>query len=123
MREYSPPLDEGIRRYVEILNENGVETYESCEGGPGHSYHEPTVRFEGGYAAGFRALSVAIMFALPVSELRRAWSIDSITQEPVGPHWELTFHKLADEWFGRIEKREAAYEAQRANRRTTCPER
>jgi hypothetical protein len=36
--EYDPPLDPGIRRYVEVLNEAGVETFESCQGGEGHAY-------------------------------------------------------------------------------------
>jgi len=30
---YEPPLDPGIARYVEVLNGNGIETFESCEGG------------------------------------------------------------------------------------------
>ncbi len=28
---------------VEVLRAAGVETFESCEGGAGHSYPEPTV--------------------------------------------------------------------------------
>ena len=40
-------LDEGIREAVAVLVANGVETFESCEGGPGHAFPEPTIRFEG----------------------------------------------------------------------------
>jgi hypothetical protein len=79
-----------------LLNEGGIETFESCQGGAGHSYPEPTVRFSGGYAAGFRALAVAVSHGLPVSALRRSWNIDPHTQEPIGPHWEMTFYRVAD---------------------------
>jgi hypothetical protein len=49
-------LDPGVRRYVDVLDAAGVETYESCEGGEGHSYAEPAVRFYGERGQGFRAL-------------------------------------------------------------------
>jgi hypothetical protein len=41
------PVDAGIEAIVRVLWSNGVETFESCEGGPGHSFLEPTVRFPG----------------------------------------------------------------------------
>ena len=84
-------IDAGIRREVRILWDNGVETTESCEGGRGHSFHEPTVRFCGGQAEGFRALGIALQHGLKVAELRRYWSIED--GEPVGPYWEMTFSR------------------------------
>jgi hypothetical protein len=87
---YDPPLDPGIEREVESLRAAGVETFESCQGGAGHAYPEPTVRFYGDQAEGFRALSVAIKSGLRVAALRRAWPI--IENEPTGPWWEMTFH-------------------------------
>jgi len=36
-----------------------------------------------------RDLAVALQHALPVTDLRRVWSIED--GEPVGPNWELTF--------------------------------
>lgn len=92
LKEFSPALDPGVRRYVEILHSNGVETFESCQGGEGHAYAEPAVRFHGPSAAGFHALSVAMHHALPVSVLRRIWPIND--GEPTGPWWEMTFFKL-----------------------------
>lgn len=83
------PIDPGIARAVRTLSDNGIETFESCEGGTGHSFPEPTVRFHGGRSEGFRALAIAHQHGLKVSELRRYW--DVIDGEPVGPHWELTF--------------------------------
>jgi len=87
---YDPPLDAEIRHYVEILNAAGIETFESCQGSSGHSYPEPTIRFHGERAEGFRALAVALQHALPVAALRRIWKV--IDREPTGPSWEITFY-------------------------------
>jgi len=87
---YDPPLDPGIRVAVSILQAADVETFESCEGGSGHTYPEPTVRFHGYQAEGFRALSVAMDAGLPVKEVRRVWPL--IEDEPTGPWWELVFY-------------------------------
>lgn len=94
-------IDPGIRQIVRILAENGVETCQSCaasgpfgEGsgkrnGDAHSYPEPTVEFFGSIASGYHALEIALAHDLPVTELRRVWSIQD--REPVGPHWAMTF--------------------------------
>lgn len=82
-------LDKGIKEAVLVLREHGVETIESCEGGNGHAFTEPTVRFCGGKAEGYRALSVALQYGLRVVELRRVWPV--LDLEPTGPWWELTF--------------------------------
>lgn len=86
---FEPPLDEGIREVVITLAENGVETFESCQGGSGHSFPEPTVRFEGGSSEGLRALSVALENGLRVLRLRRTWGVIEGTLH--GPWWEMTF--------------------------------
>ena len=88
LTEYDPPLDPGIREAVEVLRRGGVETFESCQGGKGHSYAEPTIRFHGDRAEGFRALAVAIRAGLLVDDLRRVWPI--VDNEPTGPWWEIT---------------------------------
>lgn len=82
-------LDAGIRDYVLILRSGGVETFESCEGGAGHCFPEPTVRFHGGQHEGYRAFSVALMHGLPVFSLRRYYSVTDNQLE--GPWWEMTF--------------------------------
>lgn len=89
MRAYDPPLDRGIAGAVTVLAGAGVETFESCEGGPRHAYPEPTVRFHGDRAAGLRALAAALQVKLPVYSLRRVWPV--IDGEPTGPYWEITF--------------------------------
>ena len=58
-------LDPGIAPYVGWLDAKGIETFESCEGGQGHAFREPTVRFHGDNSEGFRALAAAIHRELP----------------------------------------------------------
>lgn len=84
-------IDDGIRRGVQILRENGVETFESCEGGDGHACPEPTIRFNGGPGAGWHALSVALNHGLPVLEIQRSWQIEDGI--PAGPFWVMTFRE------------------------------
>lgn len=84
-------LDPGIARAVQVLQEAGVETFESCDGSPGHAFSEPTIRFHGGKGAGWRALAAAQEVGLPVLALRRSWPIDD--GEPTGPWWEMVFSR------------------------------
>ena len=51
------PIDAGIRKEVDVLSRNGIETFESCEGGDGHAFFEPTIRFHGDQSEGFKALA------------------------------------------------------------------
>jgi hypothetical protein len=83
------PLDPEIAPAVRVLVNAGVETFESCSGCPGHAFKEPTVRFHGEQAEGFRVLGIALQHGLKVTALRRYWSIQD--GEPHGPHWEITF--------------------------------
>jgi hypothetical protein len=91
---YDSPLDPGIEHAVLALAAGGVETFESCQGGLGHAFPEPTVRFYGDAAEGYKALAVAIRAGLPVIDLRRVWPV--IDGEPTGPWWEMTFHTTAN---------------------------
>ena len=84
-------IDPGIVRAVRLLNERGVETFESCQGGDGHCYPEPTVRFYGDRSEGFRAVAIVLQHALPVRSLRRIWQV--VDGEPTGPDWEIVFRE------------------------------
>ncbi|HZS38760.1 MAG TPA: hypothetical protein VFF06_18135 [Polyangia bacterium] len=88
-RDYAG-LDDGIRTYVKRLRLSGIETFESCEGGPGHSYPEPTVRFSGTPETGWRALAICLAYGLPVLSLRREWDVLD-ANEVTGPYWAITF--------------------------------
>ena len=82
-------LDPGIRRYVLILRAQGIETFESCQGGAGHAFPEPTVRFHGNAVEGYRAFTAAMNYGLPVTSLRRYYQVVDGWLE--GPCWEMTF--------------------------------
>jgi hypothetical protein len=98
-RSPSPPvpmeLDPGIRRAVEVLQAGGIETFESCEGGEGHAFPEPTIRFHGDPPAGWKAIGVCLANGLPILSLRRVWYVLD-GNEPTGPHWEVTFRQRLD---------------------------
>lgn len=87
-------IDIGIAVAVNTLRQGGIETYESCQGGEGHAFPGPTVRFHGDRSEGFRALAIALRAKLPVAELRRFWSVHD--REPIGPHWEITFCPMGE---------------------------
>ena len=95
---FDPPLDAGIARAVGVLRAAGVETFESCEGGFGHAYEIPTVRFYGDRSEGWRALASALgKHGLRVAALRRVWPI--VDGDVTGPWWELTFAPTTDEGY------------------------
>jgi hypothetical protein len=85
------PLDPGIRDAVLILRRAGVETFESCEGGAGHAFDVPTIRFHGNAWAGHKAFAVAMEHDLPVRRIQRAYAV--VGTELEGPIWEIVFHK------------------------------
>lgn len=92
--DFDPPLDPGIRQAVHVLNDNSVETFESCQGGSGHAYPEPTVRFHGDRYEGIRAVAAALSAGLPVTNLRRIYRV--LDGELTGPYWEMTFISPGD---------------------------
>lgn len=87
-------IDPGIRPYVLALREGGVETFESCQGGAGHAFAEPTIRFHGPVSAGFKAYAVALDRGLPVAALRLSYPVDG-SQMLTGPWWEMVFARAA----------------------------
>jgi hypothetical protein len=102
-KEWLAALDAGIAPFVNVLDAHGIRTYESCQGGEGHSYPEPAVRFYGERGEGFRALAIALSHGFPVRAIRRIWTIDT-DGSPHGPNWEIAFWRPAhegdvdDEW-------------------------
>lgn len=89
-KQLDSPLEPLIAPYVKTLQDNGVETFESCQGGEEHSYVNPTIAFHGDASAGWKALSVALTHNLPVSKLQREWSIYQ-DQAPDGSIWKMVF--------------------------------
>jgi hypothetical protein len=86
-------LDSGIAPWVHLLRSCTFETFESCEGGEGHAYPIPTIRFSGERSEGFRALALLLQRGVPVAELLRVWPV--LDGEPTGPYWQVTFSRKA----------------------------
>ena len=70
-------LDPGIRDIVILLREHGVDTGESCQGGPGHSYSHPVIHFGGDEHAGLRALWLLESAGHHVDQLVRIWDLNA----------------------------------------------
>lgn len=82
-------LDRWIQYAVLVLWREGIRTYESCQGGKGHAFPEPTIRFEGTTRDARKAVRVAVSHGLPVHYLRRFWRVTDAALE--SPAWEMTF--------------------------------
>ena len=72
------------------MRAEGVETFESCEGGEGHAYPEPTIAFNGDPYDGWKVASICLCRRLPIKAMRRVWYFEN-KHEPTGPRWEVTF--------------------------------
>lgn len=95
-------LDSGICFPVKVLHAYGIETCQSCEGGSGHSYPEPTVDLLGSprERPGFAALHYLEAYGLEVASVSQVWNVaQGLIHETV---WRIVFQKShperADEW-------------------------
>ena len=90
-------LDAGIRFAVRVLHAAGFETCQSCQGGKGHSYAEPTVEMVATAhdARGFGALEALCDYGLPVSSIAITWPVcDGV---PFEKNWRITFSKTMED--------------------------
>ena len=102
---FDPPLDPGIAQAVVTLCNGGIETFESCEGGEGHAYPEPTVRFHGGMGEGFRALGlswipskgnfIAVDFGRDAAPINQAMLAEGVILRPVAGYGMPTFLRVS----------------------------
>ena len=88
-------VDDGIRRAVVILNKHGFKTFESCEGGEGHCFPDPTVCFYGSEFDLMRSYDICSLYHLNVFECRRVFGKspvyrdnELINAEPIGEAWD-----------------------------------
>jgi hypothetical protein len=84
-------LDPGIRFAVRVLHAAGLETCQSCQGGPGHAYLEPTVDLIAGAddAVGFAALAALHGYGLLVANVSITWPVRHGV--PYEKLWRITF--------------------------------
>ncbi len=95
--EFYQSLDSGIRFVVRVLHANGIDTQQSCQGGEGHCYLQPTVDVPGlpWDAVGFRVLSCLAGYGLPVDALNYHWPV--MHGIPYEAFWRITFFKQMPE--------------------------
>lgn len=89
-------LDRGIRFVVRVLHAAGFETCQSCQGGKGHAYYEPTVDLIalGDDATGFGALEALQSYGLPVAQVAIVWRVcNGLPHEKL---WRITFSKTME---------------------------
>ena len=85
-------IDDGILGVVLVLNDAGVKTFSSCQGGGygwGHGYLRPIVCFDGDDSEGERAEKIATDAGYQVFPVQRVWYTRD--GERVGPFWEMEF--------------------------------
>ena len=82
-------IDDGIMGAVKMLRSAGIETFESCQGGPGHAHHHPVIWFTGDAQEGFRAEQIATEAGYQVYHIAQFWY--SRRGVRYGPYWEISF--------------------------------
>jgi len=94
-------LDILISPVVDILNKHGFVTFESCQGGQGHCYSEPTVRFFGSEFDLIKAYELCQCYGVAVLEGKRVYRKEDIyknnkseNQMPLGYAWGSPFNEL-----------------------------
>jgi hypothetical protein len=90
-------LDVGIRFAVHVLHAGGFDTCQSCQGGKGHAYDQPTVEMIAGAddALGFGALKVLQAYGLPVRDVAILWPVQHGL--PYEKLWRITFFKTMED--------------------------
>jgi hypothetical protein len=66
-------IDDGILPAVELLNRYGFKTFESCQGGEGHCFQNPTVRFYGNEFDLIKAYELCSLQKMNVFEAKRVF--------------------------------------------------
>lgn len=80
-------IDPGIASAVRALDFYGIETFESCQGGEGHSAEKPSIWFRGDDHAGLWAVWLLSSLKFKVEELSRHWNPDHGV--PREPFWKV----------------------------------
>lgn len=93
-------MDKKIKPMVIALQKYGFKTFESCQGGKGHAYTEPTVRFEGDEFDLIRAYEICEHLKLRPNEVRRVyWKVplsnpDKYTSDLEKYIWDKPFNEI-----------------------------
>ncbi|MES2373778.1 MAG: hypothetical protein V4557_14455 [Bacteroidota bacterium] len=103
MVSFPDNIDEQIRPVVEVLTRHGFKTFESCQGGEGHFFNEPTVRFWGTENDLLKAYEICQCYKIAVFEARRVYGKEDVyvnqgigkeNENPIGQAWGIPFNEL-----------------------------
>jgi len=86
-------IDPGIAAAVHALADYGIDTFSSCQGGPGHAAYggAAVILFHGDEHAGLWAVWLLEAQGFRVWELSRVWDLDHLPREPF---WQVTLRTL-----------------------------
>ena len=94
-------IDPLILDTVKTLNSYGFKTFESCQGGEGHCFDKPTVRFEGNELDLIRACEICELEGLSVEDARRVYRKTPVYKDDntpnarmIGKAWEMPFNEI-----------------------------
>jgi len=91
-------LDPGIRDVVILLNHYDFDTFESCEGGNGHSMAEPTIKFWGDEFDCIRAYELCSQYNYRVRSVRRVFIknplYDKEEKLEIGQNWVKPYNEI-----------------------------
>lgn len=90
-------LDPLIAPVVQILNEHGFKTFESCQGGEGHCYPEPTVRFFGAEFDLIRAYEICRHYGFNAHEVKRVYRKTDEYESDSEGHTTISIGEVWDE--------------------------
>ncbi len=90
-------IDKGIITAVELLRDYGFETFESCQGGAGHCFEDPTIRFFGSEFDLIRAWEICSLHGMEVFEAKRVYrKVDMYrkNKKSNGLSWDKPFNEI-----------------------------
>jgi len=84
---------------VILLRKHGFDTWESCQGGEGHCYCEPTIRFFGSEFDLIRAYELCYIQGMNVFNAKRVYRkvpvyCDVTDGNEIGENWDSPFNEL-----------------------------
>lgn len=99
MEERFKFIDEGIIEAVQVLNKHGFITWESCQGGDGHCFELPTVRFWGNEFDLIRACRICENYDFKLYQANRVYRTAEIATGdtnicPKGEVWDVPFNEI-----------------------------
>jgi len=85
-------IDPDIAPALHALADYGIDTFSSCQGGPGHGGGMASIMFHGDEHAGLWAVWLLEAQGFRVQALSRTWDLDF--GQPRSPFWEVTLRCL-----------------------------